>query len=76
MFEYDNVYDDIQGKKAEAVKAKSKPADRKVGVSNSQGLGGCVGGSKNIRGMTMCLMICRARKLKLPKPKLSLWIVK
>ena len=31
MFEYDNVYDDIQGKKAEAVKAKTKTVDKKVG---------------------------------------------
>ena len=30
MFEYDNVYDDMQGKKAEQAKAKSRTVDKKV----------------------------------------------
>ena len=33
--EYDNVYDVIKGKKAEAVKAKGKSTDSKVDVINS-----------------------------------------
>ena len=34
MFEYDNVYDDMQGKKAEQVKAKTRTADKKVSFSH------------------------------------------
>ena len=30
VFEYDNVYDDMQGKKAEQAKAKSRTVDKKV----------------------------------------------